>query len=131
MKRTWQLTIALAVVACGGSSDSTGPTSLKVGVYNYAGNAPFLKSDGSVGTTSFSGTLTLTYATSDSIAGTFQVARMRSDTKLGFRNGDAYVLYGFETGSGAAIVHRIKPDLGCTVKYVGSGPDGTCTLSAH
>lgn len=132
MKRLLLCLLALFLVACGGGDDSTGPsTALKAGVYDYSAQIPFFKSDGSLGTSSYSGTLTLTYATADSIAGTFQVTGYRSDTRLGFKNADAYVLYAFTTPSTGTIAHRIRPDLGCTAGKVPITVNGTCTLVAR
>jgi hypothetical protein len=129
MKR-FLLVLFASLLGCGGDSTAP-PPALAVGVYDYTATVPFFKSDGSLGTSSYSGTLTLTYAAADSIAGTFQASGLRTDTGLGFRNGDAYVLYGFSSTFTATLAHRIRPDLGCTVKFVGPDPNGTCTLVAR
>jgi hypothetical protein len=124
---------ALSLSAC---SNSTAPQALTVGAYSYTSSLPFFKSDGSLGTSHFVGTLTLGYVSKDSIAGTWQVAgtefnttSFRSDSGLGFKNADAYVLDAFTTPDRLTIAHRIRPDLGCTAKYIGPDPYGTCTLT--
>lgn len=133
MKRLLSLLgLVMLASACGGSgSTDPGTQALTVGVYNYSASVPFFKSDGSLGTSNFSGTLTLTSVTAASIAGTFQVTGYRSDTSLGGKNGDAYLLYGYTSAFTSTLAHRIRPDMGCTVRYVGPDPDGTCTLSAR
>ena len=124
--------LVIVASACGGSgSTDPGTQALTVGVYNYSASVPFFKGDGSPGTSSYSGTLTLSSVTATSIAGTFQVAGYRSDTSLGGKNGDAYVLYGYTSAFMSTLSHRIRPDRGCMVRYVGPDPDGTCTLSAR
>lgn len=123
----------LAAVACAmtlsACSNSTAPSALTVGTYSYSSSIPFLKSDGSLGSQSFSGTLTLTYVAADSIAGAFQVSGFQSATTLGFKNKDAYLLYNKTAAGNSLIGHRIRPDLGCTAQFIPSSVTGTCTLT--
>jgi hypothetical protein len=116
-----------ALLACSGSTSAPEPV-LQTGAYSYSAAVPFVRSDGSIGTSNYAGTLTVMYAAADSIAGTFAVPGYRPETKLGFRNGDAYVLYAYTTG-GVTLAHRIAPSLACTVKYIGPDPSGTCRIS--
>jgi hypothetical protein len=82
--------MVLAVLALSSCGDSTGPSSrtLSVGRYRYEAYGG-----------EYSGTLTLTYATADSVAGTWDVrdrqgrSMYQSAIGLGFYNVDAYVLY--------------------------------------
>lgn len=133
MKRFVIVVAAYVALAC---SDSTGPHALTVGVYAYTSTVPFLKSDGSLGTSHFAGTLTLNYVAADSIAGTWNITETAFSSRaingpatLGFWNKDAYVLYARLTPGFDTIGHRIRPDLGCVVRYIPSGVEGTCTLT--
>ena len=117
---------ALALVACG---DSTGPTShaLRVGRYSYSAYGG-----------SIAGTLRITYATADSVAGAWDVrspdgqAFYEPPVSLGFWNQDAYVLYA--KGAQAAAVtytHRVWRDgeaTACTAK-IAAGASFACVVA--
>jgi hypothetical protein len=120
---------SIAIAGAAACSSSTAPPALTVGVYNYSSSVPFLKSVGSLGTSAFGGTRTLTYVAAESIAGTFQVSGFESSTTLGFKQADAYLLYNKTTSGSSTLGHRIRPDLGCTVRYIPSSVEGTCTLT--
>lgn len=119
--------LGMFVIGCSGTTDPA--SKLSIGTYSYSASVPFFKSDGSLGTSTFAGTLTLTYVSADSIAGTFQANNLKPATALGFKNQDAYLLYAYTTPWVDVVAHRIRPDLGCTAKYVGNDPTGTCTLT--
>ena len=120
--------LALVVAACGG--DATGPESelppLGTYAYRFEGVQP-----GAART--YVGTFTLTYAAPDSIAGTFNVPGLDAVARLGFRNGDAWVVYGM----GGAYIHIHRLDWTgsrwtCEGRYlnpVGSSPPTACSLT--
>lgn len=133
------LVAVMLTVACG---DSTGPSTRVPSLGRYAYESEW------TGT----GTMTITFASADSVAATFDVGIpsrslvMRGPAKLGFWNQDAYVLYGdveitVRTGSTTnpvtvfreQYVHRIRWDaVGaiCTVQEVFNANRGLrpCTL---
>jgi len=119
----------LLAEACSSSTDE-GSHVPSVGRYNYSFSYP--------GGPQYSGTLLLTYAAADSIAGTWQVPGYRSDAALGFYNVDAYVLYAYPT-TGNTITHRFKfarGDASCEAGYIyltsGGGIgrlEGPCAVS--
>lgn len=111
-------------MALAGCSNSTGPEDrgLRVGRYAYSSVA---------GT----GTLRITYASADSVAGVWDVASgsavMAGATSLGFWNQDAYVVYGTQRNGNfsTTYAHRIGPS-GCTVRIPLSGePVRPCTVT--
>lgn len=107
----------LAVFALSACGDPIGPSSrtLSVGRYRYEAYGG-----------EFSGTLTLTHATADSVSGTWDVRDKRgavyeSAVLLGFYNVDAYVLYARGSGTSLTYAHRIARDgdtITCTAKIV-------------
>src|SRR5213075_2296684 len=91
--------------ACGDSA-SPAPVSPPLGRYAYQFSAQGLTA---------SGTMVLTYASPDSIAGHFEVPAYQPAMKLGFKNTDAYVVYALVTSGGLAQ-HRlalVDGDLQC------------------
>jgi len=117
----------LAVLMLSACGDLTGPSSrtLSVGRYRYeAYNGDF------------TGTLTLTAASADSVSGTWDVRDKRgsvyeSEVKIGLYNIDAYVLYAWGAGNSLTYAHRIARDgdrITCTAKIV-FGPALPCTVT--
>lgn len=96
---TTHLLTGLLLAACG---DSGGPADqgTRVGRYAYQFSAQGLTA---------SGTMVLTYATADSIAGHFEVSAYTPEFSLGFKNQDAYVVYAHPTAGGLAQ-HRMRPE---------------------
>lgn len=122
--------ICFCVAACGGTNAvaASGSATLQVGAYAYSATLP-TKPDGTAGSTSYSGTLNVTYVAADSIAGTWAVTGWQTAADLGLKNGDAYVLNGTTT-AGAVVAHRISSNLGCVVKFAIGTQFGTCILAA-
>lgn len=125
MTRAFFAFTALCFAACGSSTEPT-TRALRLGRYTYTSI---------VGT----GTLTVTYATNDSVAGTWNVPSstggMVGPVGLGFWNADAFVLYGEQRNTIGGVVfastqaHRVTRD-SCTVRTVASGePTRPCTLT--
>jgi len=118
--------IGLAALACGGG-DATGPTDAPpLGRYSYSFDA---------GGITASGTMILTYATADSIAGHFDVPQYDGRFALGFRNGTAYLVYAYPNLGGTAI-QRLTPTAGglaCgSASYfvdLGDSRPGTCATA--
>jgi len=141
MNRSALLALTI-LLGCSGSSDpSKGPPHL--GVYHYSADR-FLTNGN---TEHFTGTLTLTYASKDSIAGFWKVQGSISffyDSlpELGFFNVDAYVLYAtmrfkFDSSAvGLLASNRFEPrgdgGLKCQeVRFIDSGGSipGPCSIS--
>ena len=124
MRHLFLLASFAAAIACGGTG-ATASSSLTTGTYQYTSTV-----GGPNGGIPWQGTLEITYATSDSIAAiwhvTSQYAAFDPKAGLGFRNGDAYVLYAYAVNT--TFAHRIRPDLSCSVNEV-LGNAGTCSLS--
>lgn len=107
----------LAVLALSACGDLAGPSSrtLSVGRYRYeAYNGEF------------TGFLTLTFASPDSVQGTWDVRDNRgvvyqSEVKIGLYNIDAYLLYAWGARTSLTYAHRIARDgdrITCTAKIV-------------
>lgn len=117
---------ALLLGACSSSTESTASRVPKLGRYAYSGYGGDI-----------SGTLTLTYASADSVAGRWAVNGSNGpfyqpEVALGMWNLDAYVLYA--KGAQATSVtyaHRIWRDgnaMQCTAKIV-AGAAYACSLA--
>ncbi len=107
--RIWLVSLVL-VAACGSSSDGTGPDggnhAPKTGLYAYRMSFCDPYSGGCLPLT-YDGQMTITFATEDSIAGSFNVPAMGPALDLGFWNVDAYVVYS-RINSGSRIgTHRL------------------------
>lgn len=123
MRKGLMILLATLALACG---DSTGPEArtLRIGRYSYIGM------DGAI-----QGTLTVTYASADSIAGAWAVndatgAFFRADARLGTWNADAFVLYAYNARFTQTYSHRIwRTDAGtrCDAKLV-PGAAFNCSL---
>lgn len=102
MRRVWTLVLGLAAVGCGGSTEPSN-RALQVGRYRYTASGTAVRG-------SLAGTLTLTSATADSVAGSWSVASslltFQPAVQLGKWNEDAFVLYA-RGGDGATYSHRI------------------------
>jgi len=124
--------VALTLTVASGCSESSGPkVSLAVGRYAYTSNVPRFVNDVRV-EQSYAGFLTITFVSPDSIVGTWEVPGFRTDARLGWKHEDAYSLYSYTsppTPPLGMILHRIRPDLGCTARNLGLNPGGTCTLT--
>lgn len=110
---------SLALAAC---SDGTDPADVPaLGRYAYTATVPTQTIGGSMAVTA---TLTLTYATPDSIAGQWTSTYYENwPAKLGVRNADAWVLTADgRAGSGIVLVtHRLTgsgPALGCEGRHL-------------
>lgn len=127
MKVLGALAALMLLVACSG--DSTGPTDTRtprLGRYRYVGDG--------LGT----GTMTVTFASPDSVAATFDVKNANGGVifsgpaQLGFWNIDAYVLYARYSAS-LVYAHRITragDGMTCAASVVGlGGVTNDCTLS--
>lgn len=123
------LLLTLVICACG---ESTAPTSRvpKLGTYTYSSTL--------VGT----GTLRLTYATADSVAGTWNVistngvGSMSGVAQQGYWDTDAYQVYGlmrFPEGATTPYTVRMAVNgdaIRCTVQRVGDATSlSPCTLA--
>lgn len=123
MRKGLMILLATLALACG---DPTGPEArtLRLGRYSYIGM------DGAI-----QGTLTVTYASADSIAGTWSVndatgAFFRADAGLGTWNADAYVLYSYNARFTQTYSHRLSRNgdaVSCTAKLV-PGAAFACSL---
>ncbi len=116
-----KLFACVLLAACSGSTEPE-PAALQVGTYTYQSGLG-------------AGTLTLTYATPDSVAGRFDVGNLRGPFSLGRWNVDAYPLFADEvvTIAGTSIRttynHRISATV-CQFKAVPSSePWRACTLT--
>lgn len=114
------LLAAILLAACSSSTEVESHTP-RLGQYTYTS------------TIAGSGTLTITYASADSIAGTWDTHRVGSEVRLtgagelGFWNQDAYVLYGLSRVTinnveyTTRYAHRITPTgsgVTCTVQIL-------------
>lgn len=116
-----------ALAGCGGDSGPSAEVSA-LGVYNYLVR---VRVRDAASATTFDGTLTITYAAEDSIAGTWAVQGYEPAASLGFLNGGSYVLRA-QPNDAATVQHRIARDGSCLeVRYVwDTGANvGTCSLS--
>lgn len=108
--------LLLALAACSGGTDTATPEPPALGRWAYSATVPTQTVGGSRSVTA---TLTLTYATADSVAGRWESTLYESQpAELGFRNADAYVLTADgRIGSGIVFVtHRLTGGgraLGC------------------
>jgi len=148
MKRALLL-LSLAILACGGGSSQPNSDDL-LGDYTFELALPDL-ADGIPTPASYRGRMRVTYATPDSIAGTWEnvMVRQYRDTStqlgydrpflLGFRNGSAYLVYARRlTGGGGTNRHRFAPTReGLTCESAGfiytsrgslGSIDGECTI---
>jgi hypothetical protein len=101
--RMWLGLMAL-VTACGGDGlTSVGNATVpRVGQYSYRATGVFGVSGAPI-----VGTLRLTFASRDSIAGTWSVPEYQSPGLLGSYNIDAYVLWAKNTSGSISVTHRI------------------------
>jgi hypothetical protein len=113
-----KLILLILIAACGGGTTEPAPT-LQARSYAYSSTVE--------GTTR-TGALVVTYATADSIAGSWAVSSFQQRAGLGFRNGDAYVLYAYSAINAKVYAHRIRPDGTCTIQLVGSSYTGECSI---
>jgi hypothetical protein len=101
------LVIAALLSACGGDA-GTGPGrhTPELGTYSYT----FQPTGPGLAPPPITGTLVITYAAADSIAGTMYSADLERRTSLGFFNVDAYVLdvFGHSTSQVGLLIHRIS-----------------------
>jgi hypothetical protein len=108
---------ALALAACSDGGTDPAPTPPALGRWAYTATVPTQTVGGSRAVTA---TLTLTYASADSIAGRWESTLYASQAaQLGFRNTDAYVLTADgRPGTGLVFVtHRLTGGgqaLGCS-----------------
>jgi hypothetical protein len=122
---------ALVLLACGG--DANGPESVPaLGSYSYQATL-YVRTPAPV---NFSGTLTLTYASADSIAGVWDVPGYQPAGRFGRRMDDQWELDARPTNDVAAVEHRINPDGTCaSVTYAWFQGEliirttGSCTLT--
>lgn len=116
MRRGLWLMLGGALAACGGSG--TDPETRQVpplGTYAFTMNFDDPTVVGPI-RLDYHGSLVLTYADADSVAGYYQVPAMDSSTSLGFYNVDGYLLYGrIHSGSRifAAKFNRRSNGLSC------------------
>lgn len=92
--------LTLGLLGCGRDSTGLDGGVPRLGNYSYEFDAGGLEA---------SGTLILTFASEDSIAGRFEVTGFESTFGLGFLNVDAYVVYAYPDQGGIAIT-RLRPD---------------------
>lgn len=104
--------LLLVLAACGGDSPTdTGETRVPlVGSYDYAFVWQHPHDPAGTPARTLAGTMILTHATEDSIAGSWSVTFYDTDMSLGFWNVDAYVVYASMTG--ATITHRLARQTG-------------------
>lgn len=102
-RNTWSLGVLLLALACGGGGTEPESRVPEVRAYTYS-----LTTTAYGDVRTYRGTLTITYASPDSIAARMNTAALRPDMALGFWNVDAYVLYGYVAPGGTTIAHRIR-----------------------
>ena len=115
------------LVACGGDGGPS-PDVPALGVYNYLIRVNVRDA---TGPTTFDGTLTITYAAADSIAGTWAVQGYAPAATRGSLVAGSYVLWA-QPDDAATVQHRIGTDGSCLeVRYVWDtgANEGTCSLS--
>ena len=98
MNRLTLLAVTLLAACSGGTDVSVDQP--RLGRYSYQFEATGLNA---------SGTMVLTYAAPDSIAGRFEVPGYTPVFDLGNRNGSAYIVYAHRVGGGLAQ-HRFRLD---------------------
>jgi len=130
--RAGLLWLALALLGCGG--DANGPDAVPaLGGYSYQATL-YIRANPTPVT--YDGTLTLTYASPDSIAGTWDVPGYQPAGRFGRRIDDTWELDARPTNDAAAVEHRINPDGTCaSVTYAWFQGElilrttGSCTLT--
>lgn len=129
-----RLTVLLLLAAGCGSNDPSNDTPA-VGPYRYTAD---VRVRDELTSSHFEGTLTITFASQDSIAGRWAVEGLNQPGELGGFNLDAYVLDATASNDAALIAHRIGrggATLPCEVRYVWTDNNvlrsnvGTCTLT--
>jgi hypothetical protein len=113
----WVLLLVL-LLACSSAVAPPEREALRAGTYAYVSH---------VSGNDYSGTITFDHVSDDSVHAIIRVSGLRADVDLGFRSGDAYVLYVHLVGNARILVHRVTPTLSCRVFELDAGA-GTCSI---